>query len=56
MVSTTLNGKRQVLQMDEGHRGQIDCLANAEAWVPRQKEENEVQDIGSFFASQQVTT
>ena len=56
MVTTTLNGKRQVLRVDEGNSGQVECLANADAWIPTQKQANDEQDIDAFFISQQLVS
>ena len=54
VVTTTLNGKRQTLKMDEGNQGQVACLANADAWVPKAKSDTDEQSLASFFQSREV--
>jgi len=50
VTTTTLNGKKQALQADQGDSYQIDVLSNAEAFIPK---ENEDIDL-TMFVSQKV--
>ncbi len=52
VVTTTLNGQRQVLSMEEGNKGQIDVLSKADAWVPPKKDDND--QLTTFFISSQL--
>lgn len=34
VISVTLNGEKRKLKMDDGTSEQVDCLSNADAYVP----------------------
>ena len=53
VVSTTLNGQTRVLNMEQGNHSLVECLTNADAFVPKPAPED--ADIARLFSSQDVS-
>jgi len=45
VISETLNGKKRKLKMDGGTSDQVDCLSNADAYVPSADMSTDVASI-----------
>ncbi|CAH1791115.1 unnamed protein product [Owenia fusiformis] len=54
VITTTLNGKTQVLKMDDPtSQATVEKLSKAEAYIIPEHEDKEEEDIATFFQSQQ---